>query len=244
MPNDPDSGIIEEMYQLSVEQRMTLFELYASGDPLTVEPFDLLLIFEEWSVKQVMDFVEIIDVDADGKITVAEFFIGTSSPCELVNFFFEIQTSSGQLTKDKIIHAGVPPKLARDIFKSFNQNGDLAISYTEWTHVSHLEQTMYNYFVSVDTMDIWDFSKLFSTKSVVQISEIFNDLDNDRNQELSWPEFISFARIPNIPKCEIFEIDENGLITLVWTVQMVEFDIISNKNIFQIEILPSENSDI
>jgi hypothetical protein len=103
---------------------------------------------------------------------------------------------------------------------------------------------MYNYFVSVDTMDIWDFSKLFSTKSVVQISEIFNDLDNDRNQELSWPEFISFARIPNIPKCEIFEIDENGLITLVWTVQMVEFDIISNKNIFQIEILPSENSDI
>jgi hypothetical protein len=30
---------------------MTLFELYASGDPLTVDPFDLLLIFEEWSVK-------------------------------------------------------------------------------------------------------------------------------------------------------------------------------------------------
>ena len=40
------------------------------ADPLTVDPMDLLLIFKGWSVKQVMDFVEIIDVDADGKITI------------------------------------------------------------------------------------------------------------------------------------------------------------------------------
>jgi hypothetical protein len=91
------------------------------ADPLTVNPLDLLLIFEGWSVKQVMDFVEIIDVDADGKITVAEFFIGTSSPIELVDFFLDLSPIDGKITEDQLELGGIiPSSLTEDFFDSFN----------------------------------------------------------------------------------------------------------------------------
>ena len=166
------------------------------ADPLTVNPLDLLLIFEGWSVKQVMDFVEIIDVDADGKITVAEFFIGTSSPIELVDFFLDLSPIDGKITEDQLELGGIiPSSLTEDFFDSFNQNEDGGISYTEWLQATQLSELMLEYFESVDQLGIWEFSLLFGSQTTSQqLSEKFNDLDADMNQILDWPEFIKVAQ--------------------------------------------------